>query len=307
MTTKETNQQLASSANPSPLKEKVFSDIIEDFALATDFGSVLVDIRGNENSAMYNFSTFCKLMRSNPQFHSLCRKCDMYGGLEASKTGQPSIYRCHAGLTDISLPIIKDNQLSGFILFGQVETSDVDDSYFSHIQPELTDWQSIPELRKARDTIKVVSQNQIQSAASVLEVINQHYVDDDPRKNIQFTIKDNNTDKHVSNHEEIKKAVTYIQNHLTQPITLEEVSDHVYLSQYYFSKLFKKEMGVNFVTYLNQQRVEQAKALLVESSLSIGAISKSLGFSQTSYFCKIFKSLAGSTPAKFRKEHGRYT
>ena len=97
------------------------SKTIQDFALAADFGSVLVDIHGKETSDLYNFSPFCQIMRSKPEFKSLCQKCDAFGGLEASKNGNPCIYRCHAGLTDISLPIIRNNQLIGFALFGQVE------------------------------------------------------------------------------------------------------------------------------------------------------------------------------------------
>ncbi|GAA2934859.1 helix-turn-helix transcriptional regulator [Enterococcus raffinosus] len=79
------------------------------------------------------------------------------------------------------------------------------------------------------------------------------------------------------------------------------MANHVYLSQFYFSRLFKKEIGVSFITYLNQQRIEQAKVLLTQSNLSIKSISQNIGYSQTSYFCKIFKELVGMTPVNYRK------
>ncbi|MGH1886529.1 helix-turn-helix transcriptional regulator [Enterococcus avium] len=52
---------------------------------------------------------------------------------------------------------------------------------------------------------------------------------------------------------------------------------------------------------MNQQRIEQAKVLLTQSNLSIKSISQNIGYSQTSYFCKIFKELVGMTPVNYRK------
>ncbi|MFW7431376.1 PocR ligand-binding domain-containing protein [Vagococcus carniphilus] len=293
--------------NMSPAAPSLLTGIIEDFACSTDFGSVLVDIRGIENSNLYNFSPFCNLMRSSPEFRHLCQKCDLYGGLEAYKTGQPSIYRCHAGLTDISLPIVQSNQLSGFLLFGQVQVTDEENSNYTSIQTINTDWMNSANLRQARNKVKLVSSKQVESAASILREISQfHTRDVNPRDQIKFNVKSkkpSNQQEKVSNNEEIRKALTYIQKNLSRPITLEEVANQVYLSQYYFSKLFKKEMNINFVTYVNQRRIEEAKKLLVESSLSIETISRNLGFSQPSYFIKTFRSMTSSTPANYRRDH----
>ena len=108
-------------------------------------------------------------------------------------------------------------------------------------------------------------------------------------------------DSIISKNDEIRKAISYIDTNLTTNLTLEDVANHVYLSQFYFSRLFKKEIGVSFITYLNQQRIEQAKVLLTQSNLSIKSISQNIGYSQTSYFCKIFKELVGMTPVNYRK------
>lgn len=281
------------------------SKTIQDFALAADFGSVLVDIHGKETSDLYNFSPFCQIMRSKPEFKSLCQKCDAFGGLEASKNGNPCIYRCHAGLTDISLPIIRNNQLIGFALFGQVEMNDDTQDSFTRIHPIVTNWESSPELRQARKKVKTVSTAQIESAAALLKTIGDyHFTDNDSRDQIQFNFHPNKKETKESIHsqnDEIRKAISYIDSNLTINLTLEDVANHVYLSQFYFSRLFKKEIGVSFITYLNQQRIEQAKVLLTQSNLSIKSISQTIGYSQTSYFCKIFKELVGMTPVNYRK------
>lgn len=295
----------------SSLTTKSFTNLsktVEDFALATNFGAVLVDIKGKETSNLYNFSPFCQIMRSKPEYKALCQKCDAFGGLEAAKNGDPFIYRCHAGLTDISLPVIRDNKLSGFMLFGQVEMAHSNKDTFHRVHPIITHWQKDLELRKARDTIRNVSSEQVHSAATLLQTIsNYHFSDEDPRDKIKFTFHPSEKKKKTAEpigqqNSEIKKALAYIEKNLTTNITLDQVSDHVFLSQFYFSRLFKKEMGVSFTSYLNQRRIEQAKVLLTQSNLSVKIISKNMGYSQTSYFCKIFKEIVGMTPAKFRKE-----
>lgn len=101
---------------------------------------------------------------------------------------------------------------------------------------------------------------------------------------------------------EIVNAVKYIEKNLHRKICLEEVANKVYLSQYYFSKLFKKELGMNFVAYLKYQRVTKAKELLRHSNLSIDEIARRVGFSQTSYFCKSFRDITSKSPSSFRKE-----
>lgn len=109
-------------------------------------------------------------------------------------------------------------------------------------------------------------------------------------------------EKNTTGKLEIVKAVEYIKENLDQPLTLKDVADQVYFSQGYFSKLFKKELGMNFVEYLNSQRVQKASRLLTTSNLKIDQISKQVGFSHASYFCKIFKEVTQVSPVVYRRQ-----
>lgn len=99
---------------------------------------------------------------------------------------------------------------------------------------------------------------------------------------------------------EIADAKYYIQMNLHRTITLDETAKKVFLSPYYFSKLFKAETGITFVAYVSQQKMVQATELLRHSDLSISQIAKSLGFNQTSYFSRIFKKEYSMTPKEYR-------
>ncbi|EQB5599699.1 helix-turn-helix transcriptional regulator, partial [Salmonella enterica] len=100
----------------------------------------------------------------------------------------------------------------------------------------------------------------------------------------------------------MKKALRYIDAHLSDDLRLEDVASHVYLSPYYFSKLFKKYQGIGFNAWVNRQRMVSARELLCHSDWSIASIARNLGFSQTSYFCKVFRQTYQVTPQAYRQQ-----
>lgn len=100
----------------------------------------------------------------------------------------------------------------------------------------------------------------------------------------------------------IISAIEYIDGNLDKRLTLDQVSSKVYLSDYYFSKLFKRETGLSFSVYLNARKVQKAMILLKESDKSVNDISDDLGFTRLSYFSQTFKKYTGYAPTKYRTE-----
>lgn len=117
---------------------------------------------------------------------------------------------------------------------------------------------------------------------------------------VDLPVKRETSNQHKS---KMKKAIKYINCHLTNNLSLDDVADHVNLSPCYFSKLFKKQQGIGFNLYVNQQRMKQAKLLLDMPELSIATVAKNLGFSQTSYFCRLFRQIYQITPQTYRNQH----
>lgn len=105
---------------------------------------------------------------------------------------------------------------------------------------------------------------------------------------------------------DVQKALKYVESHFSRDITLQEVAKHVNLSPSYFSNLFKKEMQLGFVEYVTQQRMERAKALLMDSDEKTYEIAMKVGFPDSNYFSRTFKKYTGRSPVEFRKEHGRH-
>ncbi len=101
-------------------------------------------------------------------------------------------------------------------------------------------------------------------------------------------------------HDAVRRAVTYIARHYAEPLTLEGLAAHVGLSPAYFSHLFKAHTGSSFREYLGQVRVEESKRLLTMTSYSLVDIAMAMGFSDQSYFSKVFKKYTGLSPKQYR-------
>lgn len=102
---------------------------------------------------------------------------------------------------------------------------------------------------------------------------------------------------------EIRKTITFIKEHLSCNLSLRTIAEEVFLSESYLSKLFKQEMNMNLMQYINQCRVREAEKILASSHESVDAIGRRLGYHRTSYFCKIFKQYTGETPHAYRKKY----
>ena len=103
----------------------------------------------------------------------------------------------------------------------------------------------------------------------------------------------------------IYKVTGYIKSNYKEKITLEDLANYVYLSKSYLSKIFKEEMKCNLTAYTNQIRIEKAKPLLLDQNLTLVDIANGVGFDDQSYFTKVFKSIVGISPGKFREKHGK--
>lgn len=102
----------------------------------------------------------------------------------------------------------------------------------------------------------------------------------------------------------IRKAKQYIQNHYSEQITLEEVSNEVGLSTAYFSVLFKKTEGEGFAKYMIRVRMEQAKILLRETNIPVAEVCRKVGYNDLKHFTHTFEKSVGVKPATYRKLYG---
>ena len=118
--------------------------------------------------------------------------------------------------------------------------------------------------------------------------------------NIIFTELEN---RQLYSGDDLKKVLNYIDRNIKRGVTLDMAAGYVGMSASYFSKFFKKYMGVNFITYVTDRKIEAAKDMLVNTDRPVVNIAYDLSYSETNYFSKTFKKKVGVTPTEYREQH----
>ena len=106
--------------------------------------------------------------------------------------------------------------------------------------------------------------------------------------------------------EQAERAITgitrYLQEHLAEEVSLSILAEEFHLNPQYISQLFKNEIGVGFLAYLTNIRMEKAKKLLLSTSFSVAEIAEQAGYGDYRVFTKVFKKTEGITPSQYRRE-----
>ncbi|GIQ67348.1 response regulator [Xylanibacillus composti] len=98
----------------------------------------------------------------------------------------------------------------------------------------------------------------------------------------------------------VRKALQYADKYFHQDVSIDEVAEHVGLSNSHFCVLFKKETGYTFLEYLTKQRIEWACSMLKNTDTRIHNVSHMVGYQDPKYFSQVFKKLVGMTPSEYR-------
>ncbi|MEW6357976.1 MAG: AraC family transcriptional regulator [Planctomycetota bacterium] len=99
----------------------------------------------------------------------------------------------------------------------------------------------------------------------------------------------------------VESTKAYIDEHVAFPIALDDLSENVYLSPYYLSRLFKKETGYSPIKFVIEKKMELARDLLTGTNLKVIDIAVRVGYQNPYYFFRLFKKIVGMTPSEYRR------
>ena len=102
--------------------------------------------------------------------------------------------------------------------------------------------------------------------------------------------------------ETIKTVIQYVKDNYQRPITVEEISELTDYSESHFMRIFRRETGQTFISFLNDYRLEMAAYLLKETADPVNAIAENTGFGNFSYFIRMFQKKYGTSPLKYRRQ-----
>ena len=149
--------------------------------------------------------------------------------------------------------------------------------------------EAIKELKKAKSNEEIFK--------SLKRKVKEHY-------NLSNTTTISEDDSLNSNEKNSKylvvKALSFMKANVMKDLSLKNVSDYLYISTWYLSKLIKKETGSTFIDILNEIRIDEAKKLLQQPQYKIYEVSAMIGFTDVTYFNKLFKGITGLKPMEYR-------
>jgi len=99
----------------------------------------------------------------------------------------------------------------------------------------------------------------------------------------------------------VGKARRYIREHLSDRLTLAEISRHAGLSPHHFCKVFRRAAGVNLIDYINRCRIESARELLLKDDARVSEVAFEIGYQSLSQFNRSFRSVTGESPTEYRR------
>lgn len=101
----------------------------------------------------------------------------------------------------------------------------------------------------------------------------------------------------------LNRVLTYINTHLCENLTLDQIADHCHISKFHLCHRFREEINMTIMQYIADQRIISAKIALLETDKSISAVAMENGYANFSHFCSAFRRAEGISPASFRKQY----
>jgi len=241
---------------------------------------------------------FCALMAKTNVSCAACYALQQQ--LEESAQLEAKTLKCFAGLCETAIPIRVGHDLIAFLHTGHVLIDRPDQARFNRVAKELLRMGTDLDLKQAEESwyaTRVLTREQYESMIRLLAVFAQHL----GLCGSQLTLKQGQKQHEPQS---VRRAREFIELQYQDELSLAMISDKVNVSAGYFSELFKKATGINFVEYVARLRVEKAKNLLQKPQMRISEIAFEVGFQSLSQFNRAFRKYAGMTPSELREEVG---
>ena len=110
----------------------------------------------------------------------------------------------------------------------------------------------------------------------------------------------NEHSENKSGHNRLAFIIQYIKDHLDHPLTIEDLSKKAYMSESNFHRVFKNELGISPIDFINNERIKLATSLLQNPRIKIKEVYMRCGFNSLSYFNRVFKRKKQLAPKEYQ-------
>ena len=243
------------------------------------------------------FNPFCTKVRNLENGYAQCHQCDLDNAQQAMVSRKPRIYQCHAGLTELLVPLFSSGgRYIGSLTSGQFRLAGCDSPSPEQVRVKAQELGLDPaEMLPLAEKSPVLTPTQLDGLIAYLQTIGNLIVS--THHNLLFM-------ESVNAPNRIEQIRKYIEENHRKDLTLKKMAQTFYLSRGYISRMFRRETGVGFNAYLSIYRISKAREMLDETELNVSEIAFLTGFKSISQFNRAFRSICSCSPRQYRnREH----
>ncbi len=282
--------------------EHEITALIRSFCELTGVGICFYDTehffhynRTGAREYMGHYCDFCRFVRSLPGGRLACDKSDHEEAVKLARAYEkPFFHRCHMGLCELVVPVLRRGRLLGTVFVGQcrIEEEDSVAEVVAGARERGGDEAQFVDLYRALPSIR---REHLIAMGDLIHLYFSRMSD-----GVSFFGGEGTVEK-GSVAERIYK---YIEGNYHRELSPRHISERFFLNPSYMARLFRREMGMSVGECIRQVRHRNACRLLRNSAVPIGSIALNVGYMDTNYFCRVFKSLEGITPTEYRNRNG---
>lgn len=267
-------------------KQEILS-VLQELYKITGFRMSLHDTNFKEIAAYPEEKLpFCKYIHDSRQEYDTCVACDKDAFTKVLETKEPYIYKCRYGLTEAISPLYNFGILTGFLMMGQVGCENTDTNMLTEALKRIGVAES--EAISLSKDVPRISEDMTVSYMNIMTICARYLTLSNAMQKATPGIAE--------------AAMLYVQENYDKKITLSDICRAVGCSKSSLLVAFRREFGITVNTAITRQRLESAKKMLADRSLSISDVAAATGFYDQSYFSKVFSREYGISPSDFRKE-----
>ncbi|MCL4177436.1 MAG: helix-turn-helix domain-containing protein [Verrucomicrobia bacterium] len=236
---------------------------------------------------------FCAALARNAAGRTLCAMCDQGRFLEARRSALALRYRCHAGLREFIVPVIRNGETVALLQCGQVHDR----------RPTVAEWKDARQdlvqagidsgpLYSLFRQNRVLTQERQNDLLNLLELIANRLAHADEQRLIEEPGR---------TRVQLGRAITFIEVHLGEHLTLPVIARAARLSTRSLVRLFRTEVGTSVVDFILRRRIARARDLLRRTDHTCAEIAFEVGFGSVQHFNRIFRRHQEMSPREWRQ------
>jgi len=229
---------------------------------------------------------YCRTVRETGDLKKECFACDKHACERCFKTGQGFSYLCHAGVWETITPVVVENIVIGYIIFGQYKMPNDQARYLDFAERNGIDGEKFSAYY---DSLTEMSANQIESVKNILKACIEG-----------FYLRDAVS---LERSELLERIIDFIDKNIARDTSANAICREFLLNKKQLYSLFRENLSTTVKKFVLNKKMEKAKELLLDGDMTVTEIAEAVGFSDYNNFIQRFKVQTGFTPLKYRKKN----